>query len=632
MAAQSYDAAEASFLNAQTLDTSDFRWPYYLGHLYRMQGQLEKAQAAVRARPPAAARRHGDAGLAGRHRSVVGAARCRRSRGSPRRCRSTRNRCRPDTAWGGRRSPENDPRRAVTYLEEVLELNPNAGDAHYPLSLAYSALGDSAKAGEHLRLRRSQQILPADPLMAELDELLREPADLRDARHPGARSRRLAGGGGRVSQGARAGADEPGPPLPAGDDDEHDGGCRSGAEKLFEEVVHDNPEYFPAQFSLGRGAAGEGAVTPRPSTRFSAALKERSDYAEARLRLASSLRRLGRTKEALSHYEQVANANPDLTRGAHRLRDDAGAARALTDARDYLAGQVKAHPDQLIFTHGLARLLAAAPDDRVRDGGQAMALVQGMLAKGRTLELGETMAMTLAALGQYDEAAEVQRDLMRTAERLGLASRQTAAGAQPSAVRAAPAMRDAVDQRGNAMKPARCRVRAADRWRRRSRRRRSRRSRRSSSAASSPDPSGQTITVTGANFGARPFVTLDLAAGAGAVRRRFTAGRVGAGEPDAAGHLSADREPRPGRDRQRIAADSPSPAARAAGARQPPGERGKVQDGDAVAGPAEPAARVGDQSITDRRGGPRMGAHRSGRIPDARPVVFTKGGAASPAR
>jgi len=39
----------------------------------------------------------------------------------------------------------------------------------------------------------------------------------------------------------------------------------------------------------------------------------------------------------------------------------------------------------------------------------------------RTLELGETMAMALAALGRYDEAAAVQRDLLKDARENGLA-------------------------------------------------------------------------------------------------------------------------------------------------------------------------------------------------------------------
>ena len=89
------------------------------------------------------------------------------------------------------------------------------------------------------------------------------------------------------------------------------------------------------------------------------------------------------------------------------------------EARDTLAEAAKEPGDQSLFVRALARLLASSPDDSVRDGRRAMALVQQLLQHGRTPDLGETYAMTLAELGQYSEAASVQRDVMRAAERAG---------------------------------------------------------------------------------------------------------------------------------------------------------------------------------------------------------------------
>ncbi len=70
---------------------------------------------------------------------------------------------------------KNDYRRAVTNLEEVLKMDPKAVSAHYPLSLAYNGLGDTKQAEAHLRLRKDHEILPADPLMVELEELVQSP-------------------------------------------------------------------------------------------------------------------------------------------------------------------------------------------------------------------------------------------------------------------------------------------------------------------------------------------------------------------------------------------------------------------------------------------------------------------------
>src|SRR5262249_7731853 len=45
-AAEYYDAAEPAYLNARDLAPGDLRWPYYLGHLCKSQGQTAKATHA----------------------------------------------------------------------------------------------------------------------------------------------------------------------------------------------------------------------------------------------------------------------------------------------------------------------------------------------------------------------------------------------------------------------------------------------------------------------------------------------------------------------------------------------------------------------------------------------------------
>ena len=77
-------------------------------------------------------------------------------------------------------------------------------------------------------------------------------------------------------------------------------------------------------------------------------------------------------------------------------------------------------PDQPVFAHALARLLAAAPDARVRDGARARAITEALLATEQSLDLGETIAMTLAELGEFAQAVAVQRDGLAAAEQAGL--------------------------------------------------------------------------------------------------------------------------------------------------------------------------------------------------------------------
>jgi hypothetical protein len=80
---------------------------------------------------------------------------------------------------------------------------------------------------------------------------------------------------------------------------------------------------------------------------------------------------------------------------------------------------LQVHAAQPGFTHALARVLSAAPDPQVRDGRQAMALMQALPEEQRRLDLGETMAMVLAEVGQYEEAATWQRGAIDAARRMG---------------------------------------------------------------------------------------------------------------------------------------------------------------------------------------------------------------------
>ena len=100
-------------------------------------------------------------------------------------------------------------------------------------------------------------------------------------------------------------------------------------------------------------------------------------------------------------------------------------ARRDREARDTLAEAVSANTGDVVFTHALARLLATSPDQSVRDGKRAMALVQQLLQRGRTLELGETYAMAFAETGQFREAQSLQRDLIAAAARAGMTTMQS---------------------------------------------------------------------------------------------------------------------------------------------------------------------------------------------------------------
>ena len=136
---------------------------------------------------------------------------------------------------------------------------------------------------------------------------------------------------------------------------------------------------------------------------------------EAHFRLAEALRRSGRAAASLAYYEQVPDRR-DARFGEVLALVTLGRYR---EAHDGLAAGVRRHPWEPVFPLALARLLAAAPDDTLRDGARALALAQELARNLRTTAVAETMAMAHAELGQFAGAVEWQRLAMSVAQEAG---------------------------------------------------------------------------------------------------------------------------------------------------------------------------------------------------------------------
>lgn len=417
MAADLPEAAEPCLLNAQTLAPSDLRWPYYLGHLNRDRGKLEAAEAffarAVELEPDevAALVWRGDVQLA------LG----KPDEAEPQFAKALSlqpNSLSARFGLGRTALAKQDYRRAVTELEAVLRQDPEAAGAHYPLAMAYRGLGDLARAEAHLQLREDHKILPADPLMVELDELLESPQAYESRGIRALDRKDWTEAAALFSKGLALAPDHAALRHRLGTA-QYMMGDTANARRQFEEAVRLSPDYHLAQYSLGVLLQADGRHA-EAIDRFTAALKSRPSHTAARVRLAASLRRTGRAKDALPHYEQAVLLQRDNTEARFGQAVALVQVRRYREARERLAEGMKMFPEQTVFAHGLARLLATAPDDRVRDGQRAMALVQDVLKQGRTLDLGATVAMAYAELGQYEQAAAIQRDLITAAQQAGL--------------------------------------------------------------------------------------------------------------------------------------------------------------------------------------------------------------------
>jgi tetratricopeptide (TPR) repeat protein len=426
-AAEYFEAAEPCYRNAQTLAPTEVRWPYYLGHLYKSKGDTHAAAAVfervLQLRPEDVStliwlgRLYLDEGRTDAAQPLF----ARASAVAPGSVAVL--------AGLGRVSLDRrDYAGAARYFEEALAADPEAESLHAPLAMAYRGLGQPDKAAPHLRQWKNRDIPVPDPLQQELDLVLESGLsyELRGVRALESRDWKSA------AAFFRKGLDLARENTPLRRSLGHKLGTAlymagdvSGATDQFKRVIDASPasgideSAAKAHYSLGVLLASSGRSN-EALEHLTRAMDYQPTYVEARLALADTLRHVGRSQPALAHYKEAAALNP------RSIQAQLGYALALADlhryqdARAWLTEAVERHPDQPELAHALARLLAAAPDDRVRDGRRAMAIVQDLLKNQKGTDLGETMAMAFAELGDYERAAGVQRGVIAAARDAGL--------------------------------------------------------------------------------------------------------------------------------------------------------------------------------------------------------------------
>jgi tetratricopeptide (TPR) repeat protein len=412
LAAEFLDPAEAALLNAQALAAHTAMWPYYLGHLYRKKGDIPNAagafERALRLMP-------GDVP------TMTWLGESALDQGRPDAAEPLFARAvslEPGSAaahYGLGRAAlgRKDYVGAAQHLEQALALDSKASVIHYSLAMAYRGLGEQGKAESHLRQRGTVPIKP-DPLMKALGDLL-------DSALTYERNADVAGSRGEWSAAAeylrKAVALAPTRASP-----HHKLGTalfylkdRPGAVQEFQEAVRLSPDFSAAHYALGvvHEEAGEHQ---QAIGSFTAALASEPLNVDARLGLADALRRSGQHRRSLSEYERLLK----MDSGAVRARFGYAAAlvrlNRYREAGAWLTEAMALNPNELAFARAAARVLAAAPDSRVRDGGRAMAIARALQSRQpATIELAEIMAMAAAETGQYGDAVRWQRQALDAA-------------------------------------------------------------------------------------------------------------------------------------------------------------------------------------------------------------------------
>ncbi|MEM7352620.1 MAG: tetratricopeptide repeat protein [Acidobacteriota bacterium] len=163
-----------------------------------------------------------------------------------------------------------------------------------------------------------------------------------------------------------------------------------------------------ASTAVGRYEAAEAE--------YRAVLEIRPGSSAASLALADLAGHRGRFDDALARYRAVVAADPSSRRA--RL----GEITALLllerrgEARSRLEAALRELPADAALAHVLARLLAIAPEDDLRDGARALTLIASETAGPSTTEAAETLAMVYAEVGRFAEARAMQQQAVAAIE------------------------------------------------------------------------------------------------------------------------------------------------------------------------------------------------------------------------
>jgi cytochrome c-type biogenesis protein CcmH/NrfG len=402
------EPAEAAYRNAMALDPSSARWPYFLAHVYRDGGKFAPAaEMFTRAleRDPsnvAAAIYLGD--VLRQQGQFAEARRRYESALSVEGAKAAALAGLGKVSLAERRFPD-----AVKELEESLRLWPTASQLHSPLASAYRGLQNEARAEAEMRLHNPNGLEPGipDPWIGELRAM-------------------AAGARVHLARGAKA----------------FSAGRLDLAERSYRDAVEADPENAEAHLNLGVVLAQTGRLADAQRS-LAMANKLDAGSALAALSLAMVYDRQGVDALATEQYQRAAALDPSNLKTKYflaqsRMRDgrykdaavllrevlarqpsEVPVAFALaacqvrlnqTDkARATLESALKVAPGHPALLNALARVLASSQDARVREPGRALALARELFARYRNGEGAQTLALALAANGQFGDAVTLQR-------------------------------------------------------------------------------------------------------------------------------------------------------------------------------------------------------------------------------
>jgi tetratricopeptide (TPR) repeat protein len=363
-----WDAAAAAYRNAMRLAPRDYRWIHLLADVEARRGNLEEAR---RLHANALALRPGDLpSLVGLGEALFGLNRLAEAAAPLREAvRIDPGSAAAHAALGRVAFAEHEAARARDEFEKALALVPDANRLHYELAMALRDLGDRAGAARHLARAGTVGIKVADDLVDGVSE-----------RRRGERAHLVRGRLAYVNGRMREAADE------------------------FGAAVAAEPRSVPSLVGLG-SALGTLGDTDRALEAFRRALALSPDNVAAHYNVGRILSARGDTEAALREFEAVLRLAPDDEEAVLAAADLGGRQGRFDEARRTLEAGLERMPSSGRLALALSYVLAACPDETLRDGSRALDLARRTFETSPSPASGRVVALALAELGRCGEAA-----------------------------------------------------------------------------------------------------------------------------------------------------------------------------------------------------------------------------------
>lgn len=330
---------------------------------------------------------------------------------------------------------------AIELFRDALRGQPEGSILHYHLGMAFRGLGDLTRAQAELEQNQQVPVVMDDPLGEALAGLGVKREELFERAVKAMTNGRPAEAVPMLRSLLELSPD---------DAELHytlaraliDLSSMSEAEVHLERALELEPDYGEAHFNLGLllGRTGRPALAgehferaaeidpenARWRTMRAQVYAERGDFesaireleavieldpalAEPRRILGAMLSATGRNREAGEQFEKLRDLAPDDPQAHYGLALSHFRSGSYGVAATVLEQAVKRFPQDLAIVHLLARLLASAPEESLRDGPRAVRLAEQLVSRQLTIDHAETLAMALAEVGRFDDAVTWQR-------------------------------------------------------------------------------------------------------------------------------------------------------------------------------------------------------------------------------